>query len=311
MIRREQTGFLLLPVILLLAVIAAVALMMTQKGLVDSKQAHNSIDSEQIRYTAEAILEKSEWELQQNETCAGYSLPATMEFISQGNNVGISANSGSPVTINVDVVLADGGTKHFSRQIKMYQPVTEFLLDASGDSYIDEWEMNQKYGTNDKLSQKSQLFRIRSSLLKFDLSSLPASGDQILSSNMEIYLVGSPDTNTEEIAAHTITADWVEDKVTWNKRTQTNNWSDPGGDYDPTEHGRTLVDESAPGLYTWDISDLTSDWVDAKVSNYGVILSNTSINSNAFEFASSEYADTSKRPKLRIAVQCECGQVCS
>ncbi len=306
-----QAGFILLPVILLLSVIAAIALMMTQKGLVDSKQAKNSIDSEQVRYTAEAILQKSVWELKQNDTCAGYAFTeAAGQFGGDDYNVEISATSGSPVTLNVGVDLGGGVTKQFSRQIKMYQ-VTEFLLDASGDTYIDQWEMNQKYGANNKLSQKSQFSRYRRSLLKFDLSSISASGDKILSSNLEIYLVGSPDTNTEEIAVYTVTADWDEPKVSWNKRTQTDNWSDSGGDFDPTEHTRTLVDENAPGLYTWDILDLTRDWVAANVSNYGVILRNTSFNSNAFEFASREYADVSKRPKLRITVQCECGQVCS
>ncbi len=99
----RQTGFILLPVILLLAVIAAVALMMTQKGLVDSKQARNGIDNEQVRYTTEAILAKSEWELHQNDTCAGYSLPATGQFGSHGYTIGLSTTSGSSVTINLSV----------------------------------------------------------------------------------------------------------------------------------------------------------------------------------------------------------------
>ena len=285
--------------------------MMTQKGLVDSNQARSSLDRTQVRYTVEAILAKSELQLEQNLTCAGYSLPATGQFGGDNYNIALSANSGSPVTLDIDIDLGNGETKNYSSEIKMYQAPLDILVDVTADAYIEQDNQNRKNGAQDKLHQKSPFLGFRRSLLYFDLSALTIVGNQVESANMELYLVGSPDTNTEEIGIYAVVQNWIESQVTWSKW---NNgagwWLNSGGDFDPTEITQTLVDESNPGLYSWDISGLTRDWLDAVKPNNGIILRNSSINSNNLEFASREYSDTSKRPVLRIKYKCECGQVC-
>ncbi len=310
----RQTGFTLLPVILLLAVIAAVALMMTQKGLVDSKQAKNSIDSEQVRYTAEAILQKSVWELKQDDDCIDYALTqATGRFSKNDYNVELSTTSGSPVTLNVGLDIGGGVIRQFTRQLIMYQPVTEQVLNAEADTYIHSWYNSDNFNGGATIEQKSvATFDYRRSLLRFDLSPLSSlTGVQIKSANMELYLVNSPGTGTLEIAAHNMTHEWREWQVSWEKWKNGNKyWTAPGGDFDPTEVSRTLIDENNPGLYSWDVLELARGWIDSTISNYGVILDNTSTSSNTLEFASSEHIDSEKHPVLRITYQCECGQAC-
>ncbi len=308
-----QSGFVLLPVILLLAVIAAVALMMTQKGLVDSNQARNSLDRTQVRYTVEGILAKSELQLEQNLTCAGYSLPATGQFGGNDFSVALSANSGSPVTLSIDIDQGGGVTKQVSKIVRMYQIApNDLVMPVVADTYIKQvlFGTQSNYGSEDKLSQKSPLFAWRRTMLKFDLSPLTITGEQIISANMDLYLVGSPETNTAWLDLYALSADWNETQVTWGKRTSFNWWTTSGGDYYSTLIASTLVDESIPGLYSWDISGLTKIWVDADIPNHGVILRNNIVNTNNLEFASREYADAAKHPVLRIKYKCECGQVC-
>ena len=112
--------------------------------------------------------------------------------------------------------------------------------------------------------------------LLFDLSSIP-SGATIISATLRMNKnLGE----AQDVGAHRITTAWTEG--TQCDGSGTPNWSTPwtnvGGDYVATAEATTSI-TATNGIYTWDLTSLTQDWVDGTFSNYGVqLVPTTSVN---------------------------------
>ncbi|NEE04775.1 golvesin C-terminal-like domain-containing protein, partial [Phytoactinopolyspora halotolerans] len=102
---------------------------------------------------------------------------------------------------------------------------------------------------------------------------------------------------------HALTTEFDENTATWNEAKAWNQWSTPGGDYDPT------VVDSVPTMTTdskwhqWYIDDLVQQWVDDASSNHGALIkiADESAKNQLSVFASNELATEPRlRPQLRI-----------
>ncbi|MCA9497236.1 MAG: DNRLRE domain-containing protein [Nanoarchaeota archaeon] len=124
------------------------------------------------------------------------------------------------------------------------------------DTYISSSNPNNRYDTNSRIRTDS-LGDIRRALIRFDLSHIPL-GVRIDNATMQLYLEveGGGDLNH---AVYAINETWNE-TVTWN--TQPN--------YINTIWASTLI--QTPSWYYWNITDLTKNWYNNSLENFGIML---------------------------------------
>ena len=299
----------MLPVILLLAVIGAVALMMTQKGLVDSKQARNSIDSEQDRYSLEAAFAIAKHELELDEDCVGYSSSITGNGIFMGQNytANVSVENGSPVTLTVQV---DGSTRKLSREIRMYDPnaTTDYTVNAEQDTHVRLSNTGTNYNTGSEadrlhVMRGTGLQSERISLIQFDLdefTDLDIPIANLQSATLELHTAGSPEANVVSMTAFLIKEDqeWKEDEAIYYQRLSGVAWSFVY--IDLISGTSTQVDENITGWKTWSFLSMVTAWLDDTYENRGIGLFGEAGNSNNIEFVSLNDPDNTKHPLLRI-----------
>jgi predicted transcriptional regulator len=143
------------------------------------------------------------------------------------------------------------------------------------------------------------------SLLKFDLSSIPAS-ELVASATLSLRLLTDAAAYDVTWKVYQVLRNWVETEATWNVYSTGNNWATAGamgaGDINATEIGTsgTISNSAASGT---EISiTLNKDIVQAmRTTNYGFLLKSTTESSNTFWSAySREHATTAYHPKLTI-----------
>jgi len=150
------------------------------------------------------------------------------------------------------------------------------------------------------------------STLQFDLSAIPA-GSTINSATLSLYQAGQGDNSTPTLDAHYLTRNWTEgtgiwsatgDGATWGTYDGVNNWTSPGGDYNPTPSASAVAPNSTAAWVNWDLTSLTQSWVDGSIANNGVLIKQDVENPAGTDiklYISSDYtADPSLRPKLVI-----------
>lgn len=169
-------------------------------------------------------------------------------------------------------------------------PTTNFGTDADGID-VGEW----KGGSGD----------VRRSLMKFDLSSIPA-GSEITSATLRLYDTGADlATNTRTMFANRLKRAWVETEATWNQYSSGNNWATAGGgtnaaDVDFTAFGNV----SMPGTEVAGYVEITlnasmvQDWLDGTFTNNGLMLSMGTEIDDLHRFTSRE--NGSNKPELVI-----------
>jgi hypothetical protein len=168
---------------------------------------------------------------------------------------------------------------------------------------------------------------VRRALLRFDVASALPGGAQVTSARLELSLTPS---NPRAIALelHRVTADWGEGDAassggggalatfgdsTWVHRFyDTEDWADPGGDFDPTSIATAVVADT--GSYAWGSTPaLVADvqrWLDAPAANFGwILLGGEDAASTAKRFASRESPDPSMHPRLVVEFERACEAV--
>jgi RHS repeat-associated protein len=140
----------------------------------------------------------------------------------------------------------------------------------------------------------------RRSLLKFDLSSIPAKQVTVTSAELSLYCTGKTTSNVADYVVHRVTRAWT-NGATWNKYDGTNNWTTPGGDYDAREYATVNTNCATLGEKNWYPTDLVQEWADGTHPNHGLLLKQkTEVVANVLDFASVEHAEPLKRPHLEV-----------
>lgn len=317
----RPTGFLLLPVTLLLAVIGAISFVLVQDIGTASRPAGR--EAERARLLAEAGIAQATWQLNQLTTCSGYSnLPATT-IGSDQYQVTVSPTSGSPVTLTATGTLGSGlSGSRVTLKRQVYKTAGSQLTytlktgTAGSDAYLDTTNPDKNYGGSDKLilQQGSDY-----PLLRFDLSTLPT-GSRIVEAKLMLYrsAPGTFTLSTRNVDAYRLLEPWVEgtkngsssaDGTTWQARDGTVAWQSAAGTIETT----SALDTPHIHFYIWgtawmewNITNLVQGWVDGRYPNYGLMLRpTTSVTTE--EYASAEADDSTRTPKLVIKYVAPCG----
>lgn len=320
-------GFILLPVILTLTILASVAYLLSSEGTMNAGNVNREHQQDSALYVAQAGYNHAVWQLNRKNCSAYTDIAATNLGVNSylaniTDTDGTSITSGSPVNINVEGTERNGVSYTFNRyQEKVYQyPTQQVVIQPDGsagkDTYIYMWKKTWNYGLATSLWVKNDFADSYAySLLSFDMSSIP-SHVKIISATLELWQ-HSPTSTGGVVSVRRVLNDWTEGTKTngigttsWNERDTGLTWSSPGGDYSVTTDGSSIVPAAAIRWSQWDISQLVADWVSGKQVNYGFTLVPESANTFA-SFRSSDFSTEVQRPKLTIEYACECGQTCS
>ncbi len=302
----DQGGFVLVPVILLIAMIAALALFLNRQSAMVGYDTETSTAISQAGYLAESALSHAAWQANAS-ACAGYALPAT-PIGGNSYHADFSPTGGSPVTITATGTLASGATRSVVRtNVRVFEtPITQTLQPAQAgeDTYLDSAASSTNFGGN-RLLIATNSGNQAHPLLRFDLSALP-SGIEVRSATLTLSLTQLSSGNSGGAEVHRVTRAWAENQANWLQASGAANWTTPGGEFETEPAASATVDSAQPGPVQWDITDLVGDWVAGAVPNEGLLI-RVSPGVAGAQFASSDHEDAAQHPTLTVTYACECG----
>ncbi len=312
----RQGGFLLLPVVLGLALIASVAFLLSREGAMHVRRAATETGIDQARYVAEAGLQHQRW-LANQSACTGYPSLGATDFGPHAYSAAITPADGSPVEITASGQLADGTQRTVRKEnVAVFDAPRTITLQpgrtTGRDTYLSSEQSDANYGADAdlRIDPEGPPGGDRRSLLRFDLSGL-APGASVESAQLELYLhqnTGDPAT----VEVHRMVRDWVEGTgtansgATWQEYDGLNNWTTPGGDYAAT--ALDSYSASSVGWKSLDVLAAVQGWVDGAYPNQGLILrAQPDPGNKEKRHYSGDSAQCALRPKLTLTYRCECG----
>lgn len=332
---RSAGGFTLLPVILAMSLIAAIAFLLNRDNGINLSLAASQADKERARYAAEAGLQAANYVVQGLGCGGGYPLAGTPVTDNNFGGATYSAYSnlavGSPITLTstgtyngASVTLSRAGVYVYQGPRKTWgaQPGPA----TSKDTYLDNSNPTRNYGASTPLRLQSGRYE---DLLQFDLSPLPA-GSRVIpwydaaaaalqpGARLQLYKTAVSPAAVDSIAALLITRSWVEgtrtgggaaDGATWNTYDGTNNWPAPGVGYDARTIS-TAPYQVAIGWQGVDLTDAVVAWMSGVYPNYGVWLRAVGANINNASYYSSDEVGAANillRPRLVAYYLLPCG----
>jgi hypothetical protein len=215
----------------------------------------------------------------------------------QGGNYSCIVSSNVCSTASNEILVSVSSTIHSLT----LQPNGTVGVDALVSNYSTS--INNNYGANPEFEAYNWTISstpfINRSFIRFDFSSLPANAT-ILQAKLTLY--NNPTTPDGE-GAHSslsgsnagwlqrVTSPWNESTITWNNQPSTTTANQVAVPQSTSEHQD----------YDLDITTLAQAMAANQSTNYGFMLrSQTEVNYRALIFASSDYSDSTKRPKLSI-----------
>jgi hypothetical protein len=307
-------GFVLLPVLAFILVIAVIAYGATRSGPAAVAGVSSAADRISARYAAEAGMSHANWAAEQSN-CGNYTNITNAAFGSAKYDATYSARSGSPVMLTATSTLPGGAACTLTRTIHVYQlPVSMENQPGAqnADTFIRQ-SSGAGQGTNHKIEAWKKAGDEARTLLQVDLSSLPA-GAHVVSAVLQIeaetvHLSGP----SAQLAAHRITRAWSETNATWSNYDVVlvlgQPWTTAGGDFDPVAAASVSLPDETKGWKSFDLTVLVQQWLAGTYPNYGVLLKANSSVDDFKLFSSDDVA--ANRPKVVIQYVCECGTTCA
>ncbi|MBI3045853.1 MAG: DNRLRE domain-containing protein [Betaproteobacteria bacterium] len=336
---RSAAGFTLLPVILAMSLIAAIAFLLNRDNAITVNLAASQADIERARYAAEAGLQAANYAVQ--ALGCGGSYPLLAAPVTDNNFGGAAYTAYSDRAVGSPMTLTSTGTYNGASvtlnraNVYAYQGTRKaWVLQpdaATGkDTYLDDSNVTRNFGGMTILRLRSARFE---SLLQFDLAALPA-GSRVIpwydatagalqpGAKLSIYKTAASAAAVDSIAALLITRTWVEgtktgagvaDGATWNTYDGTNNWPAPGIGYDARTLS-TATYQVALGWQDLDVTDAVVAWMSGVYPNNGVWLRPVGANITAAQNARYHSADAAAvnaviRPMLVVSYLLPCGAV--
>jgi hypothetical protein len=158
------------------------------------------------------------------------------------------------------------------------------------DTHISVWERTTNFGGNVTLFIRQG--DVRSALLRFDLSALPA-GVTIQEAKLGLYSLDRSNPNPLTISVYKVLRPWAESQATWDLATSSAGWGAPGCNLANVDRAATpstaKVVNSVNDWHEWDVTSLVRSWAANPSTNRGMILKGDGLTSVEYSYASSEY----------------------
>jgi hypothetical protein len=318
---KPNKGFILLPVVFTLTILAAVAYLLSREGAINAGNVNREQQQDTALYIAQAGYNRAIWHLKRQD-CTGYTDIATTSFGDHSYKVtftdatGATLTAGSPVNIKVKGTHASGVSYTINRyQIKFYGPqITMPPLHPDATEGIDTWvtanQPTNNYGQTNILAISGDA-SLKYFLAKFDVSSIP-SGSKIISAKLEMHLNYMDSEDSAGIfSIYAMLEDWAEGTGDWWNPGDGANWNTSDGSTLWSWNNNHATDAVATrsvnagfsGWHDWEIGTLVQSWVSDAGSNYGLLIKGNE-NVSGAQFHSSD--NGSHHPKLTITYTFEC-----
>jgi len=180
----RQTGYILLPVIVVITLVAAIALLMNTESALESNTAGSELDAQQAQYVAEAGLNHALW-LNRQQGCGPYGNLTDEPLDNDKYTTALTTDLGS---------------------------TTAFTISVDQDSWIRSDQPTVNKGTDLKLHTRNEAAGTERPLLRYDLSPIAAKAP-ILSATAWFYITNAHAAGPIDI--HLTSADWNENDATW------------------------------------------------------------------------------------------------
>jgi hypothetical protein len=308
---KTQYGYILLPVVLLMSLVALVAFGLSYEGSIGRYLTLRRADPEKAFYVAEAGMQLATWQLQQ-ANCVNYQDIGSSPFGSHSFTATISPDNGSPVDISATGTLDNGLSRTINHTgIRVFDQVITTVQQPGPTEGKDSYVVNK---ANDRENGFSQDLFIDSApgtnnanitLMAFDMAVIPP-GSSITSAVLELYAY---DVDTvpggADVTAHRLLEPWTEDVVTYQTPDGSTTWT-WAANYETAPAATATLVIGSTGWQSWDITGLVEGWVDKKYPNNGLVLAGTPELYWA-AFRSSDYTVSTFHPRLTVTYACECG----
>lgn len=317
--KRSGDGYILLPVVIVIAVIATIAYLNSRESGLALNATTGEIESQQLNYLTQAAMQHALRDANQG-ACNGYGLPLT-SFQNHSYEANFTPDNGSPVAITAIGTLQNGASRSLSRQaIRIYQAeIVQIYQPGAGEGKDSSLHGGSQAGKNYGASSPIWIDNLvpHHGVFQFDLSGIAPLAN-ILDAQLEVYVESIDDVTSTEVSLHRLTQAWVEgtgdssgspaDGADFNTYDSTNAWASAGGDYDPVAAASITVSSGNASWYQWSIAELVGDWVAGTQANYGFLMLGGSTGVlEKMRVASSDSPDATKHPRLTVTYVCECG----
>jgi Concanavalin A-like lectin/glucanases superfamily/Disaggregatase related repeat len=259
----KQQGYILLPVVIIITLVAIVAFMMNVESTLETGSASAERESDQVRYVAEAGLQHAQWAMQQ-AGCGPYTDIVGEAFGDHSYDATITPNHVAG-TLNTIIV-----------------PVSD-------DAYVKQDTPTQNYGNDAQLQVWGEMSRDRHALYRFDIDNagIPV-GATVVSAVFKIFVI---DPDISKVDIYPLEVGWSESTVTWN---------DVWDKYDGSSPMASLPDNPPAGAYLdVNLTALVQGWINGGIDNEGIIIDTTGT-SDLSQYTSKEYGNVNQRPYLEV-----------
>ncbi|MBI2916545.1 MAG: DNRLRE domain-containing protein [Chloroflexi bacterium] len=197
-------------------------------------------------------------------------------------------------TVALRVIDKDGGASTLSTApVTVLSRTAALVLNPAADAGTDEGAKNANFGASQTMDVRSLTGSERRSLVRFDLSGMPANST-LVSARLKLYATVVPSV-TRSYDARRVTESWAESSVTWQ--------SSPDVVANYTARAST---PAGPDWMVWDVTSDVQSFLNGVVGNYGwMVIDTTGGSSPAFlgTFATRECPTTGLRPVLEITYE--------
>ena len=231
----REHGFVLLPVVLLITLVAVVAFMLNHESALGTGITGSHAEADRAEYIARAGMAHAQW-WTNNNGCQGDGTMTTVP-LGQGS-----------YTATVD---AGGST------------TTAYTFTPDRDTWIKEVSPDENNGGVSLLSVKIKPGDTFRALYHYDLSSIP-NDKKVLKATAWFYV----DQNDAQgsVTLHRVTTDWTETGATWNTI---------GSNFESGLYGTIPPQPVLGVWIPVNVTALAQAWVNDSATNYGILLNAT------------------------------------
>ncbi len=341
----RAAGFTLLPVILAMSLIAAIAFLLNRDNGVNARMIANRSDLDRARYAAEAGLQAVNFVIQ-GMGCTGTNYPTSSPvtnffgatYSAYASRASLTGNN-APITL-YSIGSYNGASVTLTRNtVYVYQSPKTIVVrpgesgqPAGYDTYLDSGSPDRNFGGELTLNLSSSTYQ---PLLLFDLSAFPLGSRAIPwydgaklqpGAKLSLYQTNSAPITSAHVNAQLITRSWKAgtgqggtnpDGATWNTYdgVAADTWPSPGIGYAPVPVASTPYINGQKVWVDWDLTNAAAAWMSGVYTNYGIWLvgSDATIGNTAWvssnDIKTVDIYNTPARPTLTLNTLLPCGTI--
>ena len=232
---KRQNGFILMPVVIAIVLIATIAFMLNNQSTFNVDETGDMLAAERVENITRAALAHATWGAQ-NTGCIGDMTMSSVAF----------------------------GAGSYSATVESAATTTsQYTINPDRDTWIHEALPDENNAGDNPLSVKNKPGDNYNALYHFDLSSLPAD-KQVVTATAWFY-VDQADSQGA-VTLHPVTAAWTETDATWNTI---------GSNFESGVYASIPPQAASGVWVSVNVTALAQAWVNNPGVNHGILLSAT------------------------------------